>query len=67
MKAVICAAGKGSRLAPLTNVAPKCLLPVYNQPMIMYPLSAIKQAGIKDLKIEKRVDFEELYNQRKKN
>ena len=32
MKAVICAAGKGSRLAPLTNVAPKCLLPVYNQP-----------------------------------
>ena len=49
MKAVICAAGKGSRLAPLTNVAPKCLLPVYNQPMIMYPLSAIKQAGIKDV------------------
>lgn len=49
MKAVICAAGKGSRLAPLTNVAPKCLLPVYNQPMIMYPLSAIKQAGITDV------------------
>ena len=49
MKAVICAAGKGSRLAPLTNVAPKCLLPVYNMPMIMYPLSVAKNAGINDV------------------
>ena len=49
MKAVICAAGRGSRLSPLTDSAPKCLLPVYNQPMIMYSLSVIKQAGITDV------------------
>lgn len=61
MKAVICAAGKGSRLAPLTNVAPKCLLPVYNQPMIMYPLSVVKQAGITDVCIVVSAEHSHLF------
>ena len=61
MKAVICAAGKGARLAPLTEIAPKCLLPIYNVPMIMYPLSVVKQAGIKEVCIVISAEFAHLF------
>lgn len=46
MKGVILAGGTGSRLYPLTKVTNKHLLPVYNKPMIYYPLYAMKRAGI---------------------
>lgn len=51
MKGVILAGGTGSRLAPLTYVTNKHLLPVYHKPMIYYPIEALKACGIKDILI----------------
>lgn len=51
LKGVILAGGKGTRLAPLTDYTNKHLLPVWNQPMIMYPLNTLKSLGIKDILI----------------
>ena len=49
MKGVILAGGLGSRLFPLTKVTNKHLLPIYNQPMIYYPIRTLVQAGIQDI------------------
>ncbi|OQX71482.1 spore coat protein [Candidatus Parcubacteria bacterium 4484_255] len=49
MKGVILAAGKGTRLLPCTKVTNKTLLPVYNKPMICYPLETLRSAGIKEV------------------
>jgi len=51
MKGVILAGGLGTRLMPLTKITNKHLLPVYDRPMIFYPIETLRNAGIKDILI----------------
>jgi len=56
MKGVILAGGLATRLRPLTWVTNKHLLPVYNKPMIYYPIEAMQQAGIRDVLITSNLE-----------
>lgn len=62
MKGIVLAGGSGTRLRPFTSITSKQLMPVYDLPMVMYPIMTLKNCGIDDIMVitspERRNDFE---------
>ncbi|MFT7615725.1 MAG: glucose-1-phosphate thymidylyltransferase [Candidatus Woesearchaeota archaeon] len=61
MIGVILAAGYGTRLRPFTKLLPKPLLPIFNKPMISFPINTLKQSGIKDIVIVVLPEHKQLF------
>src|SRR2546423_729101 len=65
MKGIVLAGGTGSRLDPLTRITNKHLLPVYDRPMVMYAIEALREAGVDELMLvtggEHVEDFRRLF------